>query len=214
MVRIKNRWLLINVRFDSDGQTAQSSSSSSGSHGSPVQLQLLRAIRDSLQCSFGDVAAGALGGSLAVRYYSPTTHNAIVRCSRLGVQHVWAAVTLCDRLDGKQVRMIVSHCGGGSCLWCSVVVRRSSPDRHTNNYKRTGTIRKVQQAAIRADRRKIERLCIERKRIIRQAASRTILSRNGLETDLHLDASEAIVLDQEAKTALEESKREIDSIEQ
>ncbi|PWN35282.1 uncharacterized protein FA14DRAFT_115895, partial [Meira miltonrushii] len=91
--------------------------------------RLLRAIRDSIQHSFGDVGSGALGGAIAVRYYSPTTHNAIVRCSRLGMNEVWAAITLCDSIQGKRVRMVVKHCGG--------------------------TIRKVQQATIRADRKQI-----------------------------------------------------------
>lgn len=75
-------------------------------------LTLLRAIRNSLQENFGDVAAGTLGGSISIKYYSPSTRTVILRCSRVGVKEVWGAVTLCNEWEGESVRMVTIHCGG------------------------------------------------------------------------------------------------------
>jgi ribonuclease P/MRP protein subunit POP5 len=181
MVRIKSRWLLIRIKYVDDDQHKADVGGAERSDV-PLQLQLLRAIRDSLQHSFGDVGAGAIGGSLAVRYYSPTTRNAIVRCSRQGLPYVWAAVTFCTSFAGRRVRMVVSHCGG--------------------------TIRKVQQAAIRADRCEIERLCGLRKRL----TNRSYLAFRS-QDDLLSDRAAAKILDEQAITEIKNSQQLINSIE-
>lgn len=193
MVRTKHRWLLLHLRFEDESEVERNSitqTATSTTNNTPMQLRLVRAIRDSIQHSFGDVGSGALGGSIAVRYYSPTTQNAIVRCSRLGLQQIWASITLCDSLQGKRVRMIVKHCGG--------------------------TIRKVQQATIRADRKQIERLCIKRKLLTQKAASITFAHLQSTKTAENqiIPVNNPVILDQTAKEALEQSKREIESIEQ
>lgn len=201
MVRTKHRWLLVHVHFDSVAEneigsheknalssTVQNSPNTTNT--TPMQLRLLRAIRDSIQHSFGDVGSGALGGAIAIRYYSPFTKHAIFRCSRLGFNQVWASITLCNSLQGKRVRMIVKHC--------------------------SGTIRKVQQATIRADRKEIERLCIERTRLAKQSASITFAQLQSTQSIDHQNTAntDPIVLDQIAKDALEQSKRDIRAIEQ
>ena len=193
MVRTKHRWLLLHLRFEDESEVERNSitqTATSTTNNTPMQLRLVRAIRDSIQHSFGDVGSGALGGSIAVRYYSPTTQNAIVRCSRLGLQQIWASITLCDSLQGKRVRMIVKHCGG--------------------------TIRKVQQATIRADRKQIERLCVKRKLLAQKATSITFAHLQSTKSLDHKDTPVAhpVILDQTAKEALEQSRREIESIEQ
>lgn len=103
MASPQNRWLLVDVTFES------------ASGGVPLPsstLTLLRTIRSSLQDNFGDVAAGALGGTIAIKYYSASTHTAIVRCSRVGVKEVWGALTLCNEWEGTSIRMVALHCGG------------------------------------------------------------------------------------------------------
>jgi ribonuclease P/MRP protein subunit POP5 len=197
MVRTKHRWLLLHLQFEKDdlesgleNKNNQTSTTTTTNNNTPMQLRLLRSIRDSIQHSFGDVGSGALGGAIAVRYYSPSTQNAIVRCSRLGLNNVWASITLCNQIGGKRVRMIVKHC--------------------------SGTIRKVQQATIRADRKQIERLYFKRKQLAQKSASITFANLQSTQDTNHQDTSvnHPITLDQIAKDALEQSKRDSEAIEQ
>ena len=147
-----------------------------------MQLVLLRAIRELLQTHFGDTGAGALGGSLAVRYYSSTTHVAIIRCARLGVQQVWAALTMCNELAGRPARISVKHCGGEFCVYQEAFRADFC----------TGTIRKVQQVAIKLDAAKI--------RAIHANAA-------------HISSSSEQPLDSHTRHTLETSKRAISAIQ-
>lgn len=101
---LQNRWLLVDVTFQPGSENSSPSST----------LTLLRTVRASLQDNFGDVASGALGGSIAIKYYSASTQTAIIRCSRVGVKEVWGALTLCNEWEGKSVRLVTLHCGGES----------------------------------------------------------------------------------------------------
>jgi RNase P/RNase MRP subunit POP5 len=106
LTRSQNRWLLVDVTFQPDVEGKLPSST----------LTLLRTVRASLQDNFGDIASGALGGSIAIKYYSASTHTAIIRCSRVGVKEVWGALTLCNEWEGKSVRLVTLHCGGKFCF--------------------------------------------------------------------------------------------------
>lgn len=216
VTRLQNRWLLVHVDFASDdtevgpatpGIAAAAAGGggggSGGAGGTPMQLVLLRALRDLVQTHFGDVGGGAIGGSLAVRYYSPTTKTAVVRCARLGAKHVWAAMTLCTHLAGRRVRLLVTHCGG--------------------------TIRKVQQAAIRLDQRVIARLCAERRLRARLLAAgqgaalsmakasncsdAAIVDGRAVGSSATMNMPEGEELDAEATEALAQSERAISALQ-
>ncbi|WFC94971.1 assembly of actin patch protein [Malassezia brasiliensis] len=87
---------------------------------------IAKALRASLQQNFGDAAAGAYGGPLTCKYYSPKSGIAIVRCAREGMRYVWASATLLNEIEGQPVRICTYACGG--------------------------TIRKLQRKAIAIDR--------------------------------------------------------------
>lgn len=113
---------------------------------------ILQHLRSSLADNFGTVSSGAHGSSLAIRYYSPATRTAIVRCGRAGVVDVVSACTLLASIEGRRVRIVVRHVGG--------------------------TIRKVQEAAVRLDRRRIERA-----KMARRSRARQLDSLSGLERE-------------------------------
>ncbi|PWY99003.1 hypothetical protein BCV70DRAFT_217975 [Testicularia cyperi] len=171
MVRFKNRWLLLGIDdrsiaarspFPDPLATYNDAVSKPPNVAASLSAQLItRLLRASLLLNFGDVAAGAYGGALACRYYSPHTGTAIVRCSREAARHVWAAATLisspvetsnsasalahsshANTLEPASLRVRVVHCGG--------------------------TIKKVQTKAIELDRKTIINL---RQRQLRHAAA-------------------------------------------
>ncbi|PWN92462.1 hypothetical protein FA10DRAFT_266220 [Acaromyces ingoldii] len=151
MVRFKNRWLLLSLTFAGPSSSASSTDSSQAASASasaaaavaappPPNLTpyaILQHLRASLSDNFGAASSGANGGSLAIRYWSASTRTAIVRCGRAGVADVVAACTLLASIEGRRVRIVVRHVGG--------------------------TIRKVQEAAVRLDRRRIERAKLARR---------------------------------------------------
>lgn len=115
----QNRFLALQVTFP-DQETAPPLSSSHIAHS----------IRGSLSAHFGLAAAGALGGPLSVKYYSPQSRTVLLRCARVGVETVHAACTLMGEVAGKR---------------CRVDVVGTS-----------GTIKKLEQWVIKRDRREIQ----------------------------------------------------------
>jgi ribonuclease P/MRP protein subunit POP5 len=90
------------------------------------------ALRQSLISNFGDTGWGAVGGSMSVKYFSPTTHLCILRVAR--DQHTLArgAVTLLTSINGARIIPHVVHV--------------------------SGTIKHVQLAAIKHNRQVVARL--------------------------------------------------------
>lgn len=184
---LQNRWLLVRIDYDkseqntADGSVPSMPTQMVGAGGTPMQLQLLRTLRDMIALHFGDVGAGAIAGSLAVRYYSSTTNHAIVRTARLGIQQVWAALTMCTHLGGRRVRLIVTHCGG--------------------------TIRKVQQAAIRQDYKVLARMHAEQE----HGAALAGVDSNRTSTISSTASSlrKSIPLDEASQEILENNKRAV-----
>ncbi|KAH8915781.1 hypothetical protein BT69DRAFT_1243626 [Atractiella rhizophila] len=111
MVRFKNRYLLTQFHFSPDSSPPQL-----------LEKEIASILRDSLVTNFGDITGGGLSGGIVVKYYSPVTNLSIIRCSREGHKHIWAALTLLRSIKGQPVIAQVLHVGG--------------------------TIRKTQQAAI------------------------------------------------------------------
>lgn len=142
MVRIKYRYLLVNVLYPAPTPT---SSKSEPQVPHIVQFRqpssdrfdvkvLVRIIRDGVSELFGDYGAGMIGPSLQVKYFSPATSTAIIRVARQHYRLVWAALTFCTRLPKPVDQPCVMQ-----------VVRVS------------GTIKKAEEEAIKRARLSIRR---------------------------------------------------------
>ncbi|KAF7553968.1 hypothetical protein G7046_g6936 [Stylonectria norvegica] len=132
MVRIKERYLLVNIVYRPDPARAASSNLPGlVVHHQPTLEKLtprllLKGINAEVATLFGDYGSGAMGGNLSVKYLSLATSTFILRCSRAHYQMLWATLTFMDRVPMKD---------GRPCIFRVVRV--------------SGTIRKAEEEAIR-----------------------------------------------------------------
>lgn len=135
MVRIKERYLLVNIIYPPESASKHKSAVPSFvvQHQPTIEnltaQLLLKAIRNGVAQLFGDHGLGAVGGNLAVKYLSLATSTIILRCHREHYRMLWAALTLMDHIPVKDGRP------------CTFRVVRVS-----------GTIRKAEEEAIRQAR--------------------------------------------------------------
>jgi ribonuclease P/MRP protein subunit POP5 len=161
MVRFKNRYLLTDFIF-SPNPTLETDFTSSLN-----ERELVSILRESLVQNFGDIKGGSIAGGIiskktsqskkshlatdiiSVKYFSPTTRLAVIRCSRDSHKQVWAALTLLRSIKGHEVIARVIHISGERCFdaSCQLFSTRSK-----------GTIRKTQYEAIKHNRQLILRL--------------------------------------------------------
>ena len=152
MVRIKHRYLLLNILFPGDS-SATFQASSSSAKPSPLALHsptpphfsaasLVNLIRESVAEHFGDYGVGITAG-LKVIYFSPATSTAIVRCPRTSYRIVWAGLTYVGSLPGARK----GTGGPAQSTACVIRVVRVS-----------GTIRKAEEEAVRRARMEIVRV--------------------------------------------------------
>ncbi|KAG9233084.1 Rpp14/Pop5 family protein [Amylocarpus encephaloides] len=131
MVRIKNRYLLVNILYPELDDATQK--------GTPDVLAINQSTTDALKIKdltggirgqvrqlFGDYGSGAISDNLQVKYLSPATSTFILRVSRVHYQVVWAALTFMTSVPVKN---------GKKCVFRVVRV--------------SGTIRKAEEEAIR-----------------------------------------------------------------
>lgn len=153
MVRVKNRYLLVDILYpvSSDEQTTRKNVK--GLLPDVVHYHrpttdtlnpqaLLKGIRAEVTALFGDYGSGAIAESLSgmyglsitcrmsliatVKYLSPATSTLILRVARAHYQMVWAALSMMTRVPVKE---------GKNCIFRVVRV--------------SGTIRKAEEEAIR-----------------------------------------------------------------
>lgn len=116
MVRIKHRYLLIEILYPtSTTPQSKSQTQSSTSPTTPAQSllaappptltlhaptpdsittgTLIRLIRTQITSLFGDYGAGLSNNGLSIKYFSNATSTFILRCERAAFRLVWAAVT-------------------------------------------------------------------------------------------------------------------------
>ncbi|KAK1054091.1 RNA-binding protein pop5 [Friedmanniomyces endolithicus] len=141
MVRIKHRYLLVNILYP-DAKYSQLRPATIPGDNVPYTVQfrrpspdqmngglLMRLIRDGVVELFGDYGSGKIAGSLQVKYFSSATSTAIIRVSREHYRLVWSALTFTTRLPRPVDQP------------CVIQVVRVS-----------GTIRKAEEEAIRRAR--------------------------------------------------------------
>ncbi|KAJ5239091.1 hypothetical protein N7468_003710 [Penicillium chermesinum] len=157
MVRLKNRYLLLDILYPEPETWPPKSKSSTASPQLAIHAPtsdalspglLAKMIREEVAELYGDWGVGRLGGAAAtginVKYLSPATSTAIIRCPRASFRLVWSALTYMSHVPapgpaGKKVT-------GGKERPCVFRVLRVS-----------GTMRKAEEEAIRRARREIVR---------------------------------------------------------
>ncbi|VUC19969.1 unnamed protein product [Clonostachys rosea] len=168
MVRVKERYLLVNIIYPPEDSRAGNSSKPN----LIVQHQpttenltpgiLVRALKAQVASLFGDYGAGCLESDLSVKYLSLATSTVIIRCSRDHYQMLWSALTFMDRVPTKDGT-------GRPCIFRVVRV--------------SGTIRKAEEEAIRQAKQRL----IEAKEASSQTPS-SLAPREPSHPDVILDA--------------------------
>lgn len=113
MVRLKHRYLVLNLLYPSPTPSTTLLTTPSSLLSPLLTLHaptppsfdaraLLALLRTTLFTLFGDLGAGPVSASLAVKYFSGATSTAIVRCRREGWRLVWAACCFVRGIGGKR----------------------------------------------------------------------------------------------------------------
>ncbi|GJC79085.1 Rpp14/Pop5 family protein [Colletotrichum tofieldiae] len=137
MVRIKERYVLVNILYPPDVSKQQAPNvpdfvvMHQPTTGSLTPQSLLKAIRAEVATLFGDYGSGAIEGNLQVKYLSPATSTFILKVKRAHYRLVWAALTFMTCVPLKT----------GDGKPCTFKVVRVS-----------GTIRKAEEEAVRQAR--------------------------------------------------------------
>ncbi|KAK2008491.1 Rpp14/Pop5 family protein [Colletotrichum eremochloae] len=137
MVRIKERYVLVNILYPPDDSQSQAPNvpdfvfMHQPTTGSLTPQSLLKAIRSEVAALFGDYGSGAIEGNLQVKYLSPATSTFILKVKRAHYRLVWAALTF--------MKCVPLKAGEGKP--CTFKVVRVS-----------GTIRKAEEEAVRQAR--------------------------------------------------------------
>lgn len=108
MVRIKHRYLLLNILYPTQEKSTTTTKPDEEipwtvyfRKASSDRLDgrlLLRMIRDGVSELFGDYGAGMVASSLQVKYVSSATSTAIVRVARAHYRLVWAALSFVTKV--------------------------------------------------------------------------------------------------------------------
>ncbi|KAJ5584884.1 uncharacterized protein N7459_004684 [Penicillium hispanicum] len=163
MVRLKNRYLLLDILYP-DPSTWPTPTSKTPPSAHSVQLAihsptsdaltpglLAKMIREEVAELYGDWGVGKLGGATAggvnVKYLSPATSTAIIRCPRASFRLVWSALTYMSHVPTTGGDPSQKRPNGGRERPCVFRVLRVS-----------GTMRKAEEEAIRRARREIVRV--------------------------------------------------------
>ncbi|TRX96970.1 hypothetical protein FHL15_002276 [Xylaria flabelliformis] len=131
MVRIKERYLLVNILYPTELGTRTNLPDvvvlNQPTTDELTPVALLRAIRAEVAALFGDYGSGALEGG--VKYLSPATSTFILRIARASYRFIWTALSFMNSVPVKN---------GKPCVFRVVHV--------------SGTIRKAEEEAIRRAR--------------------------------------------------------------
>ncbi|KAJ5611235.1 hypothetical protein N7510_007954 [Penicillium lagena] len=155
MVRLKNRYLLLDILYPDPSARPNNTKSASPqlSIHSPTPDTLTpgllaKMVREEVSALFGDWGVGKLGGANAgginVKYLSPATSTAIIRCPRASFRLVWTALTYMSHVPDQYEQPDKRSGGKRACVFRVLRV--------------SGTMRKAEEEAIRRARREIVRV--------------------------------------------------------
>ncbi|CCH47123.1 Ribonuclease P/MRP protein subunit [Wickerhamomyces ciferrii] len=109
MVRLKARYILFDVIYPNLEKEQENYLKKTCllQHHSTSQNVNLRALSElvkrNIQLLFGDQGYGTAGISIIVKYFSQKTSTGIIRCSREYYKLICAALTIINKLNGKDV---------------------------------------------------------------------------------------------------------------
>ncbi|KAJ5894779.1 hypothetical protein N7495_006470 [Penicillium taxi] len=160
MVRLKNRYLLLDILYP-DPLTWPSKPTTETSAQLAIHAPtsdaltpglLVKMVREEVEELYGDWGIGKLGGASAggvnVKYLSPATSTAIIRCPRASFRIVWSALTYMSAVpETGGATSGQKRPNGGRERACVFRVLRVS-----------GTMRKAEEEAIRRARQEIVRV--------------------------------------------------------
>ncbi|KAF3384555.1 hypothetical protein F1880_003047 [Penicillium rolfsii] len=166
MVRIKNRYLLLDILYPDSSTWPSTKQVFSGPQAAQLAIHaptsdaltpglLAKMIREEVGEMYGDWGVGKMGGASAtgvqVKYLSPATSTAIIRCPRGSFRLVWSALTYMSHVPAVTEPGATGagqrRPNGGRERPCVFRVLRVS-----------GTMRKAEEEAIRRARREIVRV--------------------------------------------------------
>jgi len=120
MVRIKERYLLVNILYPTELGSKRGVPDlvllNAPTTDQLTPGALIRALRAEVAINFGDYGSGAIeGGGLSIKYLSPATSTFILKINRPYYRLVWTALTMMNAIpvrDGKACIFRVIHVSG------------------------------------------------------------------------------------------------------
>ncbi|KAF2866250.1 Rpp14/Pop5 family-domain-containing protein [Massariosphaeria phaeospora] len=173
MVRIKNRYLVVNFLYPAPPSSTDSKDPVPGLlqfHApTPDAFHvglLARVIRDGVLELYGDYGLGMINSSLKVNYWSLATSTAIIRCSRDHYQMVWAALTFITKLPGTVgsipvVARVVRVSGTIRSAEMEVIRRAQDIIRRAKNVEGGGEDLKMVEEIVKAVDRREEQVLVQ-----------------------------------------------------
>ncbi|KAK5083583.1 RNA-binding protein pop5 [Lithohypha guttulata] len=160
MVRIKYRYLLLNILYPGQSATSKSSAPSTLSFYAPTPDHVdagrfVTHLKTHLTLLFGDFGLGVSLSALKVVYFSAATSTAILRVPRNHHRIVWATLSHITELPGPAVRR-GGGAGGGRGAGGSSAASAGIPCV-IQVVRVSGTIRKAEEELIRRARRQVVR---------------------------------------------------------
>lgn len=164
MVRLKNRYLLVDILYPDPVSWPSAPTAKTTTPPTQVRIHaptsdaltpglLARMVREEVAAMYGDWGVGRLGGAgaggVTVKYLSTATSTAIIRCPRASFRLVWTALTYMSHVPDLKSSTGAAGRGGAASLNRPCVFRV---------VRLSGTMRKVEEEAIRRARREIVRL--------------------------------------------------------
>ncbi|KAJ2537789.1 RNA-binding protein pop5 [Coemansia sp. RSA 1933] len=135
MVRLKNRYICLELQFDTDSDA-----------NVPLSPRVLLAlIREQVKINFGDVGAGRILGGLQVKHLGQRTHMAIVKVPRDHCKMVQSALVLITHVQKQPCTACVRHVSG-TIKKCQKAAIRTDRELIISWYRRRQVLSKAGMA--------------------------------------------------------------------
>lgn len=163
MVRIKNRYVLVQILYPCNIPTATPNPSSIPARSSTVTSLyaptpdcvtsqiLIRQLRNSLSTLFGEHGLASCSNGLTIKYWSNATSVFIVRCRRECLRLVWAAICFSHNLRDDKVASSSKGASSG-CDAFRLPEHYESQEVVMRVLRVSGTIKKCEQEAVKKAR--------------------------------------------------------------